>query len=69
MKWSRVILLLSPVKLLKKHKKLNYSKHHSGLEMWSFKMRDFFKIATDLFQKDIYTYLEFKPKFNKISNY
>lgn len=55
--------------ILKEKKKLNYSKHYSGLEMWSFKMKDFFKVATDLFHKDIYTYLEFKPKFNKISNY
>lgn len=56
-------------KILKKQKKLNYSKLPYGLEMWSFKMRDFFKVATELFQKDIYTYLENKPKFNKISNY
>ena len=55
--------------ILKKNKKLNYSKLQSGLEMWSFKMSDFFKVATDLFQKDMYTYLEFKPKFNRISKY
>ncbi len=55
--------------ILKKQKKLNYSKNNSGLEMWSFKMRDFFKVATDLFQDNMYTYLEFKPKFDKISNY
>lgn len=55
--------------LLKKQNKLNYFKLSSGLEMWSFKMKDFFKIATSLFEKDIYTYLEFKPELNKISNY
>ena len=55
--------------ILKRNKKLNYSKHQSGLEMWSFKMNDFFKVATDLFQKNMYTYLESKPKFHKISKY
>ena len=53
--------------ILKKKKKLNYFKHSSGLEMWSFKMKDFFKVATDLFKKDIFTYLEFKPNLSKIS--
>ncbi|MDB2680900.1 AAC(3) family N-acetyltransferase [Candidatus Pelagibacter bacterium] len=55
--------------ILKKKKKLNYFKHSSGLEMWSFKMKDFFKVATDLFKKDIFTYLEFKPNLSKISKY
>lgn len=54
---------------LKKRKKLNYNKHSSGLEMWSFKMRDFFNLATEFFVKDIYTYLEFKPNLKKISKY
>tara|TARA_B100000787_G_scaffold170280_1_gene165632 strand:+ start:3299 stop:4114 length:816 start_codon:yes stop_codon:yes gene_type:complete len=54
---------------LKKRKKLNYTKHSSGLEMWSFKMKDFFSLATEFFIKDIYTYLEFKPNLNKISKY
>lgn len=56
-------------KILKDQKKLHYSKLQNGLDMWSFKMRDFFKVATELFKKDMYTYLENKPKFNKISNY
>ena len=56
-------------KILKKKKKLYHSKHISGLDMWSFKMKDFFKIATDLFQRDMYTYLETKPKFHKITKY
>ncbi len=55
--------------ILEKQKKLNYIKHKSGLKIWSFKMRDFFKVATKLFQDDIYTYLEYKPNFNKISDY
>ena len=54
---------------LKKRKKLNYTKHSSGLEMWRFKMKDFFSLATEFFIKDIYTYLEFKPNLNKISKY
>ena len=32
-------------------------------------MRDFFKVSTDLFHRDMYNYLEFKPNFNNISNY
>ena len=52
---------------LKKMKKLNYVKTQSGLEMWSFKMRDFFNIATKMFTKDIYTYLEKKPNLNRLS--
>ncbi len=54
---------------LKKRKKLNYTKHSSGLEMWSFKMRDFFNVATEFFVKDIYTYLEFEPDLKNISEY
>ena len=56
-------------KILKKRKKLIYSKNKSGLEMWSFKMRDFFKVATEMFQNDIHTYLEFNPDYSKISKY
>ena len=52
---------------IKKSEKLNYVKHKSGLEIWSFKMRDFFKVSTNLFNKDIFTYLEEKPNFKKFS--
>lgn len=55
--------------ILRKKKKLNYFKNSLGLEMWSFKMKDFFKVATELFKKDIFTYLEFKPNLSKISKY
>ena len=41
--------------------KLNHQNHISGLDMWSFKMRDFYKVAVEMFKKDIYTYLEYKP--------
>ena len=39
--------------------KLNHQNHISGLDMWSFKMRDFYKVAVEMFIKDIYTYLEY----------
>ena len=45
---------------MRKKKKLNYYKSPNGLEIWSFKMRDFYKIALSFFIKDIYNYLE-KP--------
>ena len=49
---------------MKKMKKLKYYKNKSGLEMWSFKMRDFFNIASKHFKKDIFNYLEFKPNLS-----
>ena len=35
--------------------------HASGLKFWSFKMRDFYDIATTIFINDIYNYLEKPP--------
>jgi len=35
--------------------------HESGLKIWSFKMRDFYKVALEFFVKDIYNYLENPP--------
>lgn len=55
--------------VLKKNNKLNYTKNKYGLEMWSFKMKDFFDVATEMFQKNIFVYLENKPDFDKIINY
>ena len=49
-------------------KKLNYSKSPDGLDAWSFKMEDFFATASEMFLKDIYTYLDFKPNLSKISD-
>ena len=49
---------------LSKQKKTFYIKSKFGLEIWSFKMRDFFDIATEFFIKDIYNYLEFKPNLD-----
>lgn len=36
--------------------------HSSGLKIWSFKMRDFFRVATEFFIDDIYNYLEQPPR-------
>ena len=48
-------------KEMKKMKKIKYYKNKSGLEIWSFKMKDFFKVATKYFNQNIFNYLEFKP--------
>ena len=42
--------------------KLNYSKSSLGYEAWSFNMKDFYNVALEFFNEDIYTYLEFEPK-------
>ena len=34
---------------MKKMKKLNITKNKSGLEIWSFKMKDFFKSSYKIF--------------------
>lgn len=54
--------------LMKKKNKLNYTKNKYGLEMWSFKMRDFFEISSKFFLKNIFTYLESVPNFEKIKD-
>ena len=46
--------------ILKKQKKINYTKTNFGLEIWSFKMIDFYNVALKCFIDDIYNYLE-KP--------
>ena len=51
---------------LKKQGELNYAKTSSGLEMWSFKMKDFFNTATKILSQDIYSYLEQKPNLKKV---
>ena len=43
---------------MKKKKKLNYYKNKNGIEIWSFKMKDFYKVALNFFIRDIYNYLE-----------
>tara|TARA_E500000178_G_scaffold356560_1_gene435481 strand:+ start:4225 stop:5040 length:816 start_codon:yes stop_codon:yes gene_type:complete len=53
-------------KELSKRKKINYAKNKFGLEMWSFKMKDFLELATEMFKKDIYCYLEKKPNLEKV---
>ena len=47
-------------KEMKKKKKLNYYKTKFGIEIWSFRMKDFYEVAVSFFIKDIYNYLE-KP--------
>ena len=46
--------------------KLNYFKNSFGLEMWSFKMRDFFDVSTKMMKEDIYCYLEEKPNLSEV---
>lgn len=47
--------------ILKNQNKLKEVKLKSGIKIWSFKMSDFFKVASNLFQKNIYNYLEKEP--------
>ena len=54
---------------LKKKKKLHSIKNNFGLEIWSFKMRDFYSLVIEEMKKDIFNYLEDKPKFNSIREY
>ena len=53
---------------LKKQKKFNYSKNNYGLNMWSFKMKDFFDVSTKYLLNDIYSYLEKKPNLKTVHN-
>lgn len=46
---------------LEKKDKLKYFKSDLGFEVWSFRMRDFYNIALNFFNQNIYTYLEFEP--------
>ena len=55
-------------KKLKNQRKLNYYKNSYGVKMWSFKMRDFFNVATKMLNQNIYCYLEKKPKLKKVHN-
>ncbi len=45
---------------------LKHEIHRCGLNMWSFKMTDFYKVSLEFFIKDIYTYLEKVPKLKKL---
>ena len=54
---------------LKKNKKLNHTINEYGLEVWSFKMRDFFSIAIQEMKADIFNYLEKKPRLDLIKMY
>ncbi len=54
---------------LKKNKKLNHTINEYGLEVWSFKMRDFYSIAIQEMKADIFNYLEKKPRLDLIKMY
>tara|TARA_B100000029_G_C17609724_1_gene969032 strand:- start:15742 stop:16548 length:807 start_codon:yes stop_codon:yes gene_type:complete len=41
--------------------KLFHAKHQSGIDLWSFSMRDFYETASSFFIEDIYNYLETEP--------
>ena len=46
---------------MEKRSLIKSTTHESGLKMWSFRMRDFYKVAVEFFVKDIYNYLEKPP--------
>lgn len=52
---------------LQKRSLLLHTRNNSGLDIWSFKMRDFYDVATEFFVKDIYNYLEHPPKIKPYS--
>ena len=54
-------------KKLKKINKLNHTINLSGLDMWSFRMKDLYGVAVEMFNKDIFTYLEGKPNLKKFN--
>ncbi len=54
---------------LKRQKKLQSIKNDLGLEIWSFKMRDFYSLVIDEMKNNIFNYLEYDPKFDSIKDY
>ena len=54
---------------LKKEKKLNYIKNEYNLEIWSFKMKDFYDVVVQEMKRDIFNYLEKKPNLHLIKDY
>ncbi len=54
---------------LKKKKRLNYIKNKFGLEIWSFRMRDFYSVAIQEMKLNIFNYLEKEPKFDLLKKY
>jgi len=53
---------------MEKRNLLRSSIHSSGLKLWSFKMRDFYDVASSFFIDDIYSYLEHSPKIRPYSS-
>ena len=54
---------------LKKRKQLYFTTNDFGLDIWSFKMRDFYLLVIEEMNKNIFNYLENEPKLNLIKNY
>ena len=51
-----------------KRNKLNHTIDlSSGLDMWSFKLKDFYSVAVEMFNKNIYTYLENVPNLKNLN--
>ena len=53
---------------MEKRNLLSSTTHSSGLKFWSFKMRDFYDVATSFFIDDIYNYLEHPPQIRPYSS-
>ena len=41
---------------------IHHAKHKSGVDVWAFKMKDFYNTVKPYFLENIYNYLEFPPK-------
>ena len=59
---KRVLLNEHYFESLKEKKLLHENTHETGLKLWCFKMKDFYKEAITFFNDDIYNYLEYEPK-------
>ena len=59
---KRVLLNEHYFESLKKKKLLHENTHETGLKLWCFKMKDFYKEVIRFFNEDIYNYLEYEPK-------
>lgn len=58
---KRVLLNEHYFESLKEKKLLHENTHETGLKLWCFKMKDFYKEAIKFFNEDIYNYLEYEP--------
>ncbi len=65
---KRVLLNEHYFESLKEKKLLHENTHETGLKLWCFKMKDFYKEAIKFFNEDIYNYLEYEPKIKPYKN-